>query len=80
LRGSLCTESGPSACSIYSPGWRAHGDHQEIDELLCEEMYTDTLTWMRCEEEQSFLKFELADAIFDDLLADTVACLNSLPQ
>ncbi len=45
-----------------------------------EEMYADTLTWMQCEEEQSFLKFELADAIFDDLLADTVACLNSLPQ
>jgi len=38
------------------------------------------MTWMQCEEEESFLKFELADAIFDDLLLDTVACINSLPQ
>jgi hypothetical protein len=53
-------------------------DQKEIDALLAVEMRADTLTWMQCEEEESFLKFELADSIFSDLLADTVAAVQTL--
>jgi len=55
-------------------------DLKEIDSMLGAEMNEDTRTWLQCEEEESFLKFEISDNIFADLLEDTVRALQSIKR
>lgn len=53
-------------------------DMKEIDAMLRTEMHADSRTWMQCDEEESFLKFEISDKIFEDLLEDTVQALSTV--
>jgi len=56
-------------------------DLGEIDAMLAAEMKEETANWMTCEEEESFLKFEISDNIFNDMIEDTINALQpGLPE
>ncbi|KAK3264794.1 hypothetical protein CYMTET_26487, partial [Cymbomonas tetramitiformis] len=78
LTGPLKGEPLRTAVKKHIQSWaqaQCGEDLGEIDTMLATEI-RDEKNWMAFEEEESFLKFELSDNIFSNLLEDTISALR----
>ncbi|OCT82819.1 centrosome-associated protein 350 isoform X2 [Xenopus laevis] len=51
-----------------------------VDEILVKEMHEEEAQWVNYDEDELFVKMQLADGIFEALIRDTVQVLQSIEQ
>ncbi|XP_029684474.1 centrosome-associated protein 350 isoform X2 [Takifugu rubripes] len=49
-----------------------------VDQILVQELHEEEAQWVNYDEDELFVKMQLADSIFDALLKDTVSVLNEI--